>query len=297
MIPARPNGQMGAVRAQTQTAAPGSTMEGRSQSNAPPPRARPTAARGTAALACALGLLAAVPGRAAGQEIASEARIRNARIVGDLGASQIFSAAAKQKQPDLLRCYRDHLTKAPGVVGLLALTVKIDSTGKAAEIVAQPSRLPAELVACAKGTLAAWQLGAWKVPHRVHGELELVFQRTVRPAPSATIRGGVPPEVVAGTIEARLPALREACWKGGPPTSSPLLRFVVDFDGTSQTADLSGRVPTRAAHACLLKQLRAWDFPPPDNGYRTWVYYPLFPVKSPGTPGAPRAAPPPRRTP
>ncbi|MDY0002124.1 MAG: hypothetical protein RBU30_12575 [Polyangia bacterium] len=247
-------------------------------------------------LAAILAILASWPVPAAGQEISSEARIRTARVTGDLPASKAFAQAAQERQPELLRCYRESLAKDPGAAGLLALIVKVEPTGKPAEITVQPSRLPAELVECAKKAITSWRIAAWKMPHRVHAELDIVFQRSAPPAPSATIRGGVPAEVVAGTIEARLPALHKDCWKGEPPARSPIIRLVVDYDGTLQTTDLSGRIATRSVHQCLLGKLRAWIFPPPDNGYRTWVYYPLFPAKRPGAAGAPREAPAPRET-
>jgi len=28
---------------------------------------------------------------------------------------------------------------------------------------------------------------------------------------------------------------------------------------------------------CLIAKMKAWNFPPPDNGHRTWVLYPLYP--------------------
>lgn len=261
-----------------------------------PARGRVAIRRGWLAVALAAVALTTAPRRALGAEIVSEARIRTARITGDLEASARFATAAKGKQADFLRCYRTQLAKDVGVAGLLPLIVKIDPTGKAGEIAVGPTRLPKELVACTRQALATWQLAGWKVPHRVHAELDIIFQQKTAPAASATIKGGVPADVIAGTIEARLPGLREGCWTGDPPKTSPLINLVVDYDGKQQSSDVTGRFPKATVRTCLQKRLRLWDFPPPDNGHRTWVYYPLFPAPSPGTPQAPRDAPPARGT-
>lgn len=226
---------------------------------------------------------------ASAEGIQAQVRIKTARVTGNHEATKVFETAVTQKQPALLRCYRGHLTKQPGAVGLLGLSVRIEPTGKVTEVTAQPTRVPQPLVDCTRKAIGAWQVAGWKTPQRAYADFELVFQLSA-PLPSgATAKGGIEAELVAGTIEARLPALREECWTTKQPARSPTIRLVTEFDGTIQTADLSGRIPNRTIHRCLVARLKTWDFPPPDNGHRTWIFYPLFSGQRP-----PTKSPPPR---
>ena len=103
-----------------------------------------------------------------------------------------------------------------------------------------------------------------------------MFQLSATPAPKSTIKGGIEARLVAGPIEARLPALRTECLKDATLKRIPRLHLLIDYDGSIQNAGLYGRIPRRAQRRCLIAKMKTWDFPPPDNGHRTWVIYPLL---------------------
>jgi hypothetical protein len=216
-------------------------------------------------------------------KVTAQVRIRSARITGNPSASRKFKQTARRKKPALAACYRANLAKHPGEVGLLAANVRVEPNGRISKVEVREHGLNAALKGCALKRIRGWRVPGWKAPHRVYARLELVFQLSATPAANSTIKGGIPPRLVAGTIEARLPGLRKACLKGQQDKlrrrrrHPPKVRLLIDFDGSTQTAGLSGRVPRRRMRRCLVSRLKGWDFPPPDNGHRTWVLYPLFP--------------------
>jgi len=220
--------------------------------------------------------------------VTPQVRIKTARITGNPGAAKQFKKTARQHIKALMRCYRANLSKHPGEVGLLAANVRVDPNGRVGDVGVREHGLNEALKGCVLSDIRKWRIAGWKSPHRVYALLELVFQLSAKPAPKAIIKGGLKARLVAGAIEARLPGLRKACLKGRDDGNDggkrrrrkryrPRLRLLIDFDGSVQTAGLSGRVRRRGTRRCLIKRLKGWDFPPPDNGHRTWVLYPMFP--------------------
>lgn len=212
---------------------------------------------------------------AAGARVTQALRIRRARISGEAAATRLLRAHVAAHRAQLLACYAAARKAHPGAMGLWAASARIDAKGRVTQVTVRPSGLAAELRSCVLKEVRAWRLGGWRLDHRVYAQLELIFQLEADPARGATIKGGLPVRVVAGAFEARLSGLRKACLGGAAPKHRVQLRVTVDFDGSVQTAGLYGRLRSRAARRCLVAALRKWTFPPPDNGHRTFVFYPL----------------------
>jgi hypothetical protein len=225
------------------------------------------------------GLLAAgAPAARAGNPVTPEVRIQASRVVGDSDSTASVKKGVAAGRAGLLGCYTRNLTTHPGEVGELALSVRIATTGKVTTISVVRSAINADLRKCLFALLKTWRLSPWKARVRQFASVELVFQLSAAKPRKALVRGGIPTRLVAGTVEARLPALLKRCLKGAALTNRrwpPRLNIIVDYDGTVQTATVSGRLPRRAVRKCLVDHVRLWDFPPPDNGHRTWVYWPL----------------------
>jgi len=221
------------------------------------------------------GRAMARPAAATGPAIRPGLRVKRARITGEAAATQIFRSHVTARRVAFMACYAAERKSRPGEVGLLAASVRIDPKGHVAEVSLRPTGLAAGLRACAVKEIRGWRLGGWKLDHRVYAQLELIFQLEATPARGATIQGGLPERVVAGTFEARLGGLASACLGGTLPKRRIQLRVTVDFDGSVQTAGLYGRLRSRAARQCIVAKLKKWIFPPPDNGHRTFVYYPF----------------------
>jgi TonB family protein len=224
-------------------------------------------------------LMGSTPARAGGA-VTPEVRIKSARVVGDTDSTASVKKAVTAGRTDLLACYKKDLAKHAGEVGELAMSVRIATTGKVTAIKVVRSAINADLRKCLFKTIKGWRFTGWKARVRQYASVELVFQLSGKKPRGAMVRGGVPARLVAGTLLARLPALLKTCLKGAVLKKRrwpPKLSLIVDYDGTVQTATVSGRLPKRAIRKCLVDRVKLWDFPPPDNGHRTWVYWPLVP--------------------
>ena len=87
----------------------------------------------------------------------------------------------------------------------------------------------------------------------------------------------------------RVDEMRTRCFPGASKLPRFTLSFAVDFDGTLESRSVQGTLAGPAL-ACLNAYLKTWVFPPPDNGRRSWLRYPVDLVPAAG-------APPPRSTP
>ena len=226
-----------------------------------------------------IGLIAsgATPGRA-NTTVTPEVRIKSARVAGDTTSSASVQTAVRAGRAGLLACYKKDQTPHAGEVGELALSVRIAPAGKVTTIKVVRSAINTDLRKCAFKVIRGWRFTGWKAKVRQYASVELVFQLAGRKPRRATVRGGVPARLVAGTVLARLPALLKTCLQGAALTRRrwpPKLSLILDYDGTVQTATVSGRLPRRIIRKCLVERVKRWDFPPPDNGHRTWVYWPL----------------------
>jgi TonB family protein len=233
----------------------------------------------TAMAIIATGLVAAgaSPARA-GTTVTPEVRIKSARVVGDTTSSASVKKAVTVGRPGLLACYKKDLPSHAGEVGELAMSVRIIPSGKVTTIKVVRSAINADLRNCVFKTIKGWRFTGWKAKGRQYASVELMFQLSGKKPRGATVRGGVPARLVAGSLLTRLPPLLKKCLGGAVLKKRrwpPKLTVIVDYDGTVQTATISGRLPRRTIRKCLLDRVKLWDFPPPDNGHRTWVYWPL----------------------
>ncbi len=238
---------------------------------------KPMAVAMTAALC-----ITVVPGAArlarAAPGVTPEVRVKSARVVGDTTTSAVLRRTVASGKAALLSCYQRNLKKHLGEVGELALSVRVETTGKATAIKVVRSGVNAALRKCVFKTIRGWRFAGWKAPVRQLATLELIFQLAGKRPKAASVRGGVPERLVAGTLLARLPSLLGLCLKGAVIKRRrwpPKLTIIVDFDGTVQTTSVSGRLPARSMRKCITDRVALWDFPPPDNGHRTWIYWPL----------------------
>ncbi|MFH2007173.1 MAG: AgmX/PglI C-terminal domain-containing protein [bacterium] len=233
------------------------------------------------ALAIATGTLTgAAAGARAAPTITPEIRVRAARVIGDDHGTATVRRVAETGRASLLACYRKNLATHPGEVGLLALSVRIEPTGKASTVQVVTTAINAPLKKCAIQSVQGWRFAPWRAKTRQLATLELVFQLAATPVERSIIKGGIPARLIAGTLEARIPGLLEACLKGlvlKKRRYPPKLRLLTDYDGSVSTAGVTGRLPRLANRTCLVRRMKLWDFPPPDNGHRTWVLYPLLP--------------------
>lgn len=224
------------------------------------------------------GLLAVGASAARAATPTAEVRIKSARVVGDAESTVAVKKLVAAGRPGLLACYKKDLTAHAGEVGELAMSVRIETTGKVTTIKVVRSAINADLRKCVFKTIRSWRPVGWKAKVRQYASVALVFQLAGTKPRNATVRGGVAARLVAGTVLARLPALLKTCLKGAVLKRRrwpPKLSLIVDYDGTVQTATVSGRLPKRTMRTCLTDRVKLWDFPPPDNGHRTWVYWPL----------------------
>ena len=227
------------------------------------------------------GLLA-VPGPEARgtPTVTAEIRVRAARVIGDDHSTTTVRAVAKAGRKSLLGCYKKNLTTNPGEVGLLTLSVRIEPTGKVSTIKVVSLAINGPLKKCAIQAVKGWRFAPWRAKTRQLATLELVFQLAATPVKRSIIKGGIAARLIAGTLEARIPGLLKACLKGlvlKKRRYPPKLRLLTDYDGSVSTAGVTGRLPRGAKRSCLVGRMKLWDFPPPDNGHRTWVLYPLLP--------------------
>lgn len=225
------------------------------------------------------GLLAAgaSPARA-DSTVTPEVRIKSAQVVGDTDSTASVKKVVTAGLTGLLACYKKDQAAHVGEVGELAMSVRITPAGKVTTIKVVRSGINADLRKCVFKTIKGWRFTGWKAKVRQFASVELVFQLAGKKPRRATVRGGVPARLVAGPLLARLPALLKTCLKGAVLKRRrwpPKLSLIVDYDGTVQTATVSGRLPRRTIRKCLVDRIKLWDFPPPDNGHRTWVYWPL----------------------
>lgn len=224
-----------------------------------------------------IGLLTASTAASAAAPTA-EVRVKSARVVGETASTAAVKKLVAAGKPGLLACYKKALATHVGEVGELAMSVRIETTGKVTTIKVVRSAINADLRKCVFGAIRSWRPVGWKAKVRQYASVELVFQLAGTKPRKATVRGGVAARLVAGTVLARLPALLKTCLKGAVLKRRrwpPKLSLIVDYDGTVQTATVSGRLPRRTIRKCLTDRVKLWDFPPPDNGHRTWVYWPL----------------------
>jgi hypothetical protein len=233
------------------------------------------------ALTIMTGMLAAPVHEAwAAPTVTSEIRVRAARVIGDDHSTATVLKVAKAGRTSLLACYQKNLSTHPGEVGLLTLTVRIEPTGKATTVNVVSAAINTPLKKCAILAIQGWRFAPWRAKTRQLATLELVFQLATTPVARSIIKGGIPARLVAGTLEARIPGLLKVCLKGlvlKKRRYPPKLRLLTDYDGTVSTAGVTGRLPRRANRNCMVRRMKLWDFPPPDNGHRTWVLYPLLP--------------------
>jgi len=210
--------------------------------------------------------------------VTPEVRIKAARVVGDTASSDSVKKGVTAGQPSLLACYKKNLTTHLGEVGELAMSVRITTSGKVTTIKVVRSAINSDLRKCVFKAIGSWHFTGWKAKVRQFASVELVFQLAGKKPRRATVRGGVPARLVAGLLLVRIPVLLKTCLKGAVLKKRrwpPKLTVIVDYDGTVQTATVSGRLPRRTIRKCLVDRVKLWDFPPPDNGHRTWVYWPL----------------------
>lgn len=235
----------------------------------------------TAAIAAIMvtGLLAVGPSPAQARgTVTPEVRIKSARVVGDTASTASVKKGVNAGRAGLLACYKKDLVTHAGEVGELAMSVRIATSGQVTTIKVVRSAINADLRKCVFKTIKGWRFAGWKARVRQYASVELVFQLSGKKPRGAMVRGGVAGRLVAGTLLARLPALLKTCLKGAVLKKRrwpPKLSLIVDYDGTVQTASVSGRLPRRTIRKCLVDRIKLWDFPPPDNGHRTWVYWPL----------------------
>ncbi len=226
-----------------------------------------------------VGLLAVAPAVARAQSgVTPEVRIKSARVVGDSHSSVSVKKAVATGKTSLVACYKKDLTTHAGEVGELALSVRVEPTGKVTTIKVVRSAVNADLRKCVFKAIRGWRFPGWKAKVRQFASVELVFQLAGKKPRRASVRGGVPARLVAGTLLARLPGVLKTCLKGAAIKRRrwpPKLTVIVDYDGTVQTTTVSGRLPKRTMRKCITDRVKLWDFPPPDNGHRTWVYWPL----------------------
>jgi TonB family protein len=210
--------------------------------------------------------------------VTPEVRIKAARVVGDTASSDSVKKGVAAGRAGLVACYKKDLAAHPGEVGELAVSVRIETSGKVTTIKVVREAINADLRKCVFKTIRTWRFTGWKAKVRQYASVEMVFQLAGKKPRGATVRGGVPARLVAGLFLVRLPVLLKTCLKGAVLKKRrwpPKLTVIVDYDGTVQTATVSGRLPRRTIRKCLVDQVKLWDFPPPDNGHRTWVYWPL----------------------
>ncbi len=235
----------------------------------------------TAAMAALMGIgLVAVgaPPAHANATVSPEVRIKSARVVGDTASSDSVKKGVTAGQAGLLACYKKNLVTHPGEVGELAMSVRVATSGKVTAVKVVREAVNGDLRKCVFKTIGGWRFAGWKAKVRQYASVELVFQLSGKKPRRATVRGGVPARLVAGLLLVRLPILLKACLKGAVLKKRrwpPKLTIIVDYDGTVQTATVSGRLPRRTIRKCLVDRVKLWDFPPPDNGHRTWIYWPL----------------------
>jgi len=220
--------------------------------------------------------------------VTPEVRIKSAQVVGDTNSTASVKKGVTAGLTALVACYKKDQATHIGEVGELAMSVRIVPSGKVTTIRVVRSGINADLRKCVFKTIKGWRFAGWKAKVRQFASVELVFQLAGKKPKRATVRGGVPARLVAGPLLARLPALLKTCLKGAVLKKRrwpPKLSLIVDYDGTVQTATVSGRLPRRTIRKCLVDRVKLWDFPPPDNGHRTWVYWPLVsgPVTSKAT--------------
>lgn len=204
----------------------------------------------------------------------SEVRIKTARVTGNATASRLVRNMVTTRKSDLQTCYKQNLIRHPGEVGLLSFSVRIEPSGRVAAVQLVTSGVNGPLKQCVFKAIKGWTFSPWGQKNRLFASVALVFQLAAKPRPRALIKGGIPARLIAGTIEARLSTL-DPCLGGFTKRQTLRLNIITDFDGTVQTARVTGRIRRRACRSCIIAKLKKWDFPPPDNGHRTWVWYPF----------------------